>query len=123
MRTTIVDKGATDATDHVRRVFNPPAPNLQRCGDITYLHTGEGWLYLVPHDRSLKPPGHRLGLLRALRPNWSLTPLRWLSPAGPGRSPVSCSPVVADKVPIGSIASPGDHILITRCTPGGGIDR
>ena len=46
-RTTIVDKGATAASDHVDRDFNPPAPNVMWCGDITYLHTGEGWLYLA----------------------------------------------------------------------------
>ena len=45
--TTIVDKGATAASDHVNRDFNPPAPNVKWCGDITYLHTGEGWLYLA----------------------------------------------------------------------------
>lgn len=47
VRTTIVDKGAVAAGDHVRRDFNPPAPNIVWCGDITYLHTGEGWLYLA----------------------------------------------------------------------------
>lgn len=47
VRTTIVDKTATAASDHVRRDFNPPAPNRVWCGDITYLHTGEGWLYLA----------------------------------------------------------------------------
>ena len=47
VRTTIVDKGATAAEDHVQRDFNPPAPNVCWCGDITYLHTGEGWLYLA----------------------------------------------------------------------------
>jgi transposase InsO family protein len=47
VKTTIVDKGATAAGDHVRRDFNPPAPNVVWCGDITYLHTGEGWLYLA----------------------------------------------------------------------------
>jgi transposase InsO family protein len=47
VRTTIIDKGATAADDHVRRDFNPPAPNVKWCGDITYLHTGEGWLYLA----------------------------------------------------------------------------
>ncbi|MCB1013297.1 MAG: IS3 family transposase, partial [Microthrixaceae bacterium] len=35
------------ASDHVRRDFNPPAPDVVWCGDITYLHTGEGWLYLA----------------------------------------------------------------------------
>ena len=47
VRTTIIDKGATAASDHVSRDFNPPAPNVKWCGDITYLHTGEGWLYLA----------------------------------------------------------------------------
>lgn len=47
VKTTIVDKGATAASDHVRRDFNPPAPDVVWCGDITYLHTGEGWLYLA----------------------------------------------------------------------------
>jgi transposase InsO family protein len=47
VRTTIVDKGATAADDHVRRDFNPAAPDVVWCGDITYLHTCEGWLYLA----------------------------------------------------------------------------
>jgi transposase InsO family protein len=47
VRTTIVDKAATAADDHVKRDFNPPAPDVTWCGDITYLHTGEGWLYLA----------------------------------------------------------------------------
>ena len=47
VRTTIVDKTAPAATDRVRRDFNPPAPDVVWCGDITYLHTGEGRLYLA----------------------------------------------------------------------------
>lgn len=47
VRTTIVDRGATAADDHVRRDFNPAAPDVRWCGDITYLRTGEGWLYLA----------------------------------------------------------------------------
>ena len=47
VRTTIVDRGAKAASDHVRRDFNPLAPNRTWCGDITYLRTGEGWLYLA----------------------------------------------------------------------------
>ncbi len=31
----------------VWRQFNPPAPNQLWCGDITYLPTDEGWLYLA----------------------------------------------------------------------------
>lgn len=47
VRTTIVDRGATAAEDHVRRDFNPPAPDVVWAGDITYLRTGEGWLFLA----------------------------------------------------------------------------
>jgi transposase InsO family protein len=47
VKTTIVDQRAVAADDHVRRDFNPPAPDVTWCGDITYLHTGEGWLYLA----------------------------------------------------------------------------
>jgi transposase InsO family protein len=47
IRTTIVDRGANAASDHLRRDFNPGAPNQTWCGDITYLRTGEGWLFLA----------------------------------------------------------------------------
>ena len=46
VRTTVVDRGATAASDLVGRDFNPPAPDVTWAGDITYLRTGEGWLYL-----------------------------------------------------------------------------
>lgn len=29
------------------RRFDPPVPTTVLCGDITYLRTGEGWLYLA----------------------------------------------------------------------------
>lgn len=47
IRTTIVDRGASAAEDHVRRDFNPSAPDVTWAGDITYLRTGEGWLFLA----------------------------------------------------------------------------
>ncbi len=47
IRTTIVDPGATAAEDLVARDFNPAEPDTTWCGDITYLRTGEGWLYLA----------------------------------------------------------------------------
>ena len=45
--TTIPDRAATAASDLVGRDFNPPAPDVTWCGDITYLRTGEGWLFLA----------------------------------------------------------------------------
>jgi transposase InsO family protein len=47
VRTTVVDRSATAASDLVARDFNPPAPDTLWCGDITYLRTGEGWLFLA----------------------------------------------------------------------------
>jgi transposase InsO family protein len=47
VRTTIIDRRAKAAEDRVGRDFNPTAPNVTWCGDITYLRTGEGWLYLA----------------------------------------------------------------------------
>lgn len=47
VRTTIVDRRAKAAENRVGRDFNPTAPNVTWCGDITYLRTGEGWLYLA----------------------------------------------------------------------------
>jgi len=47
VRTTIVDRAATAAGDLGGRDFNPDAPDTTWCGDITYLRTGEGWLFLA----------------------------------------------------------------------------
>ena len=35
------------APDLVQRRFNPEAPYQLWCGDITYIATDEGWLYLA----------------------------------------------------------------------------
>ncbi len=47
VRTTIVDRAATAAEDRLGRDFDPVAPDVAWCGDITYLRTGEGWLFLA----------------------------------------------------------------------------
>ena len=44
IRTTIVDRGATTASDLVDRERNPTEPDTVWCGDITDLRTGEGRL-------------------------------------------------------------------------------
>jgi putative transposase len=46
-KTTIRVPGITPATDLVNRAFRPAGPNVLWVADITYLRTGEGWLYLA----------------------------------------------------------------------------
>jgi putative transposase len=46
-KTTIRIPGVTPATDLVERQFRPDRPNVLWVADITYLRTGEGWLYLA----------------------------------------------------------------------------
>jgi putative transposase len=47
VRTTVADKTAKPSLDLVGRNFNPTTPNEVWCGDITYIATGEGWLFLA----------------------------------------------------------------------------
>jgi transposase InsO family protein len=48
-RTTIADPAAAARADKIRRDFTADAANLNArwCGDITYIGTWEGWLYLA----------------------------------------------------------------------------
>lgn len=46
-RTTIPDPKAKPRPDLVRRDLAGPVPTCRLAGDITYLRTGEGWLYLA----------------------------------------------------------------------------
>ena len=45
-RTTVPGSGADGRPDLVGRDFESPVPTYKLVGDITYLRTGEGWLYL-----------------------------------------------------------------------------
>lgn len=46
-RTTIPDPNAKPRPDLVRRDFTSPVPTYKLVGDITYLRTGQGWLFLA----------------------------------------------------------------------------
>jgi transposase InsO family protein len=46
-RTTVADPAHTPAPNLVARDFTAPAPNRLWLGDITYVATREGWLYLA----------------------------------------------------------------------------
>jgi transposase InsO family protein len=47
--TTVPDPAASTPADLIRRDFSCSVSdiNTRWCGDITYIHTGEGWLYLA----------------------------------------------------------------------------
>ena len=46
-RTTIPDENAPARPDLIKRDFTSPIPTYKLVGDITYLKTREGWLYLA----------------------------------------------------------------------------
>lgn len=46
-RTTVQDPGAAERPDLIRRDFASPIPTIRLVGDITYLRTGRGWLYMA----------------------------------------------------------------------------
>ena len=45
--TTIAGEEPVESPDLIEREFTAPAPGQRLVGDITYLRTGEGWLYLA----------------------------------------------------------------------------
>lgn len=46
-KTTVCDPNAPMRPDLIKRNFDAPVPTIKLVGDITYLKTGEGWLYLA----------------------------------------------------------------------------
>jgi transposase InsO family protein len=46
-RTTLPGKSPVESPDLINREFTAAAPGTRLVGDITYLRTGEGWLYLA----------------------------------------------------------------------------
>ena len=61
VRTTIPAKKPAPFGTWSNVISEPEGPNELWCGDLTYVHTGEGFLYLAYGDRCLQPPGDRLG--------------------------------------------------------------
>jgi transposase InsO family protein len=45
-RTTIAGDSVVPAAGLIGRDFTAEAANQRRCGDITYVKTGDGWAYL-----------------------------------------------------------------------------
>jgi hypothetical protein len=83
-KTTIADPAAAARADRIRRDFTADASRLNSrwCGDITYIRTWEGWLFLSPSSTS--PPAASSGTRWPITcaPSWSLMPLATLSPPG-----------------------------------------
>ncbi len=46
-RTTVPGEAPVDSPDLIGRNFTADAPGQRLVGDITYLRTAEGWLYLA----------------------------------------------------------------------------
>jgi transposase InsO family protein len=46
-RTTVADEQPVTSPDRIERDFQASAPGQRLVGDITYLKTGQGWLYLA----------------------------------------------------------------------------
>ena len=46
-RTTVADPDAPSRPDLIRRRFDAAVPTTRLVGDITYLRTGQGWLYMA----------------------------------------------------------------------------
>ena len=80
VRTTIPASAAPPVSDLIGRGFDPGQPDTAWCGDITYLRTGEGWLYLasVLDLGSRRLLGYSMGAICA--PHWSPMPSTWPSP-------------------------------------------
>jgi hypothetical protein len=55
LRTTIPAEDNPPIPDLIGRGFAPGRPDVACCGDITYIRTGEGWLYLAGAGSGLTP--------------------------------------------------------------------
>jgi transposase InsO family protein len=92
--TTWRDKDATPAPDLVQRDFTAEAPDQLWVGDITYIPTGEGWLFVASVlGRLLPPPG---GLVYRRPPAYRAVHRRLTSSRGQPWSSALCG----HKVPL-----------------------
>ena len=80
-KTTIRIPGITPASDLVERQFKPAAPNVLWVADITYLRTGEGWLYLAAVQDTYSRRSSAGRWPRTCARAWSSTRSRWRSRA------------------------------------------
>jgi putative transposase len=81
-RTTIRVPGVEPATDLVERDFRPGGPNVLWVADITYLRTGQGWLYLAAVQDTTRARSSAGRWPPTCAQRSSSTRSRWRSPAG-----------------------------------------
>jgi transposase InsO family protein len=87
IRTTIPARKPAPFPDLVKRRFEAAGPNEIWCGDLTYVHTTQGFLYAatVIDVFSRRVIGWAMAPLTCALPS-SRTPCAWLLPTGAGRS-------------------------------------
>jgi transposase InsO family protein len=75
-KTTIPDPAAAARADRIRRDFTADASRLNTrwCGDITYIATWEGWLYLSPSSTSPPAGSSATPWPATCAPSWSPAP-------------------------------------------------
>ena len=65
--TTQSDPDAADTVDLVKRDFCADAPGTKVVGDITYIRTWQGWLYLATLIDCANPRGDRYAMADHMR--------------------------------------------------------
>jgi putative transposase len=80
-RTTLRVEGVRPAPDLVDREFDPEAPNLLWCADITYLQTWEGTVYLAAVMDCFSRRIVGWSMPTTCERSWSSTRSRWRWPA------------------------------------------
>src|SRR5215213_6094422 len=88
------DQGAAPAPDLLGRLFDPERPDVAWCGDVTWIPTDEGWLYVASVlDLASR---HLLGwsMGPTTTPGWSPAPWTppWPAAAEPACPPRSSTP-------------------------------
>jgi putative transposase len=67
-RTTVAGEAPVTSPDLINREFTADAPGRRLVGDITYLRTGQGWLYLSPRRTPAALRASRLGRAARCKP-------------------------------------------------------
>jgi transposase InsO family protein len=108
-RTTIPDPAAAARADKVRRDFTADAArvNSRWCGDITYIPTWEGWLYLATVI-DIAPNGYLWSVVVSIRP------MAWGDWADPARRYRERNPVRISRANCSLGSTPSSRRTVSR---------